>query len=70
MTPACPSRALRSRLEPVERVARMLCAHGELMLNRFRAKGEISAGTVEGLDDKIRVATGGFYDFLPAIPWK
>jgi transposase len=54
-------RALRSRLEPMQKVARMLRAHEELMLNWFRAKGEISAGAVEGLNNKIRVVTRRSY---------
>jgi hypothetical protein len=33
-------RALRSRLEPMKKVARMLRAHEPLLLNWFRAKGE------------------------------
>ncbi|MGA2147008.1 MAG: transposase [Bryobacteraceae bacterium] len=35
-------RAMRSRLEPMKRVARMLRAHEKLLLNWFRTKGEIS----------------------------
>ena len=54
-------RALRSRLEPMQKVARMLRAHEELILNWFRAKGEISAGAVEGLNNKVRVVTRRSY---------
>lgn len=43
---------MRSRLEPMMKVARMLRAHEELILNWFRAKGEISSGAVEGLNNK------------------
>jgi transposase len=56
-------RALRSRLEPMRKVARMLRAHEELLLNWFRAKGEISAGAVEGLNNKVRVVTRRSYGF-------
>jgi len=56
-------RATRSRLEPLQKVARMLRAHEELLLNWFRAKGEISAATVEGLNNKIRVVTRRSYGF-------
>jgi len=56
-------RAMRSRLEPMQKVARMLRAHEELLLNWFRAKGEISTGTVEGLNNKIRVVTRRSYGF-------
>lgn len=56
-------RALRSRLEPMRKVARMLRAHEALILNWFRAKGEISNGPVEGLNNKIRVITRRSYGF-------
>ena len=39
---------MRSRLEPMKKVARMLRTHEPLILNWFRAKGEISNGAVEG----------------------
>jgi transposase len=56
-------RALRSRLEPMQKVARMLQKHEELLLNWFRAKGELSSGPVEGLNNKIRVVTRRSYGF-------
>ena len=56
-------RALRSRLEPMTKVARMLRSHQELLLNWFRAKGEVSSGAVEGLNNKIRVVTRRSYGF-------
>jgi len=57
------ARAMRSRLEPMKKVARMLRAHEPLILNWFRAKGEISNGAVEGLNNKIRVVTRRSYGF-------
>src|SRR5438552_16232576 len=42
-------RAMRRRLEPMKKVARMLRAHEPLILNLFRAKGESSNGAGEGL---------------------
>jgi transposase len=59
----CCFRAMRSRLEPMKKVARMLRAHEQRLLNWFRAKGEISAGAVEGLNNKIRVVTRRSYGF-------
>ena len=56
-------RAMRSRLEPMQKVAKMLRAHEPLILNWFRAKGEISNGAVEGLNNKIRVVTRRSYGF-------
>jgi transposase len=57
------TRALRSRLEPMKKVARMLRAHEPLLLNWFRAKGELSSGVVEGLNNKLRVVTRRSYGF-------
>ena len=41
----------------------MLRAHVPPILNWFRAKGEISNGAVEGLNNKIRVVTRRSYGF-------
>jgi len=56
-------RAMRSRLEPMKKVARMLRSHEELLMNWSRAKGEISGGAIEGLNNKIRVVTRRSYGF-------
>jgi len=56
-------RAMSSRLEPMKKVARMLRSHDELLLNWFKAKGEVSNGVVEGLNNKIRVVTRRSYGF-------
>ena len=56
-------RAMRSRLDPVKKVTRMLRRHEPLILNWFRAKGELSSGAVEGLNNKIRVTTRRAYGF-------
>jgi len=47
----------------MKKVARMLRAHEPLILNWFRAKGEISTGAVEGLNNKIRVVTRRSHGF-------
>jgi transposase len=46
------TRTMRSRIEPMKKVARMLRRHRSLLLNWFRAKGQVSAGTVEGFNNK------------------
>jgi transposase len=51
------TRALRSRLEPMKKVARMLQAHEELLLHWFRAQAGLSSAAVEGLNNKTRVVT-------------
>lgn len=57
------TRAMRSRLDPMKRTARMLRRHRELLLNWFRARGAVSAGSVEGLNGKAKVVTRSSYGF-------
>jgi len=56
-------RVMRSRIEPMKRVARMLRRHRPLLLNWFRARGEISAASVEGLNNKAKLTTRKAYGF-------
>ena len=51
------TRTMRSRLDPMKRVARMMRSHRELILNWFRARGALSNGIVEGFNGKARVTT-------------
>lgn len=60
------TRVMRSRLEPLKKVARTLRNHRELILNWFRAKGEISSGAVEGLNNKVKLVTRKSYGFRTA----
>ncbi len=57
------TRAMRSRLEPMKKVARSLRRHEALLLNWFRAKGTISSGVVEGLNNKVKVTMRKSYGF-------
>lgn len=57
------TRTMRSRLDAMKRVARMLRNHRELLLNWFRARGAISAAAVEGLNNKLKVTTRKAYGF-------
>jgi transposase len=57
------TRAMRSRLEPMKKVARMLRGHEELLLNWFRAKGTVSAGVVEGLNYNAKLTMKNAYGF-------
>ena len=43
---------MRSRIEPMKKVARMLRRHRPLLLNWFRARGEISAADRRGLQQQ------------------
>ena len=57
------TRTMRSRIEPMKKVAGMLRRHRELTLNWFRAKKEFSSGIVEGLNAKAKVTTRKSYGF-------
>jgi transposase len=50
-------RVMRSRIEPMKKVAKMLRKRRELILNWFRAEGQISAGIVEGFNNKAKLTT-------------
>jgi len=49
------TRALRSQIDPMKKIARTLRGHRELILNWFRARGELSAGAVEGFNHKAKL---------------
>jgi transposase len=57
------TRALRSRIEPMKQVARSFREKRELILNWFRAEGKISAGIVEGFNNKLKLITRKSYGF-------
>jgi transposase len=57
------TRTMRSRLAPMKKVAKMLRSHKELILNWFRAGGELSSGPVEGLNNKAKLAIRKAYGF-------
>jgi transposase len=56
-------RVMRSRLEPMKKVARTIRSHRPLILNWFRARGEVSSGAVEGLNNKVKLVTRRSYGF-------
>ena len=57
------TRAMRSRIGPMQQVAKMLRGHRELILNWFRAKKAFSSGIVEGLNAKAKVTTRKAYGY-------
>lgn len=57
------TRTLRSRLEPMKKVARTLRNHRTLILNWFRARGAISAAAVEGFNNKAKLTMRKAYGF-------
>lgn len=56
-------RVMRSRIEPMKKVARMLRSHRELLLNWFRARKTISSGVMEGFNNKLKLTTRKSYGF-------
>ena len=56
-------RTLRSRLEPIKKVARSFRAHRQLILNWFEADKEFSSGIVEGLNNKLKLTLRKAYGF-------
>jgi transposase len=56
-------RAMRSRLEPIKKVARSIRVHRELILNWFKAKKEFNSGIVEGLNYKIKLTIRNAYGY-------
>ena len=54
---------MRSKIEPLKKVAKTIRAHRELILNYFRARKEFSSGVVEGLNNKVKVTMRKSYGF-------
>ena len=54
---------MRSRIEPMKKIARSLRQHRELILNYFWAQKLISSGVVEGLNNKAKVTMRKSYGF-------
>jgi transposase len=57
------TRALRSRLAPLRKVAQTLRDHETLILNWFAWKRAFSSAVVEGLNNKARLVTRRAYGF-------
>lgn len=55
--------AMRSKIDPMKKVARMLRRHRPLILNWFRAKGQLSSGVVEGFNTKAKLTTRKSFGF-------
>ena len=56
-------RTLRSRIDPMKKVAKMLRNHRGLLLNWFRVKDRIALGAVEGFNNKAKLTTKKAYGF-------
>src|SRR6202051_4744505 len=54
---------MRSRIEPMKKIARTLRAHRALLINYFKAKKQFSSGVIEGLNNKAKVTMRRCYGF-------
>lgn len=57
------TKTMRSKIDPMKRVARMLRTHRALLLNWFRAKGQLSSGVVEGFNAKAKLTSRKSFGF-------
>jgi transposase len=57
------TRAMRSKIEPMKKMAKTFRKKRELLLNWFRADGALSAGIVEGFNNKLKLITRNSYGF-------
>jgi transposase len=56
------TRATRSRIEPIQKIAKMLRKHEQLLLNWFESQG-LSSGVVEGFNNKAKLTMRKAYGF-------
>lgn len=59
-------KVMRSRLEPMKKIAGMIRTHKPLILNWFQARNEVSLGAVEGLNNKLKASIRTSYGFRTA----
>lgn len=57
------TKTMRSKIEPMKKVARMLRTHRSLLLNWFQAKGQLSSGVVEGFNAKAKLTSRKSFGF-------
>jgi transposase len=60
------AQVMRSKLEPMKKVAKTIRSHKQLILNWFEAKNKISLGAVEGQNNKAKVVIRKSYGFKTA----
>jgi len=54
---------MRSKIDPMKKIAGMLRDKRELILNWFVAEGQLSSGIVEGFNNKLKLITRRSYGF-------
>lgn len=56
-------RVMYSRIDPMKKIAKMVRKHKPLILNWFKAKGAVSTGVVEGMNNRTKVTVKKSYGF-------
>ena len=56
----------RTNLEPMKKVAATVQGHRALIMNWFEAKGKLSSGAVEGMNNKVKLVSRKAYGFRTA----
>jgi transposase len=60
--------AMRSRIEPIKKMARQFRVHRRLILNYFHARKAYSSGVVEGLNNKAKLTSRKHYSIIVSPP--
>jgi len=60
------TQVMRSKLEPMKKVAKTIRSHKTLIMNWFEAKNKVSLGAVEGQNNKAKVVIRKSYGFKTA----
>ena len=56
-------RTMRSRIDPMKKIARQMRKHRPLIMNWFEAKGQFSSAVVEGFNNKAKLTMRRSYGF-------
>jgi transposase len=54
---------MRSRIEPMKKIARSLRVHRPLLLNWFRARHYVRTGATEGMNNRLKLITKTAYGY-------
>ena len=57
------TKTMRSKIDPMKKVAKRVRKHRSLILNWFRADGQFSSGIVEGFNNKAKLTMRKAYGF-------
>ena len=57
------TKTMRSKIDPMKKIARQMRKHRPLIMNWFEAKGQFSSGIVEGFNNKAKLTMRRSYGF-------